>query len=82
LTGVLPIYTTGTLAEGFATSQNDTSAYGKKENATYLKFSNETTPTKLALNSVTNGSTTFYGYLGFGADADNVKKFVLLPSGW
>lgn len=82
LTGVLPIYTTGTLAEGFATSQNDTSAYSKKDTATYLRFSNETTPTKLALNSVTNGSSTFYGYLGFGADVDNVKKFVLLPSGW
>lgn len=82
LTGVLPIYTTGTLAESFATSQNDTSAYSKKDTAKYLMFSNETTPTKLALNSVTNGDTTFYGYIGFGADVNNVKKFVLLPSGW
>ena len=84
LTGVLPVYTTGTLVLDLSTSdsESDSSAYDKKGNSSYEKFSNETDPTKLALNSVTNGTSTFYAYIGFGADPNNNKKIVLLPSGW
>ena len=47
-----------------------------------MKFSNETTPQRMKLSSVTNGTTKFYGYIGFGADSPETKKFVLLPTGW
>ena len=39
----------------------------------------------MKLSSSTSGSSTFYGYIGFGADSTNgqeTKKFVLLPAGW
>lgn len=81
LTGVYGIYSTGTLYESFSTSENDSDAWDN-QNDTYMKFSNETTPQRLKLSSVTSGSTKFYGYVGFGADASEAKKFVLLPTGW
>lgn len=81
LTGVYAIYSTGTLYDSFSTSANDTNAWNN-QNDTYMKFSNETTPQRMKLSSVTNGTTKFYGYIGFGADSPETKKFVLLPTGW
>lgn len=83
LTGVYAIYSTGTLYGSFGNA-NDANAWNNQSD-TYMKFSNETTPQRMKLSSSTSGSSTFYGYVGFGADSTNgqeTKKFVLLPAGW
>lgn len=82
LIGVYAIYSTGTLYGSFSTTEDDLNAWRNKDNKNYIKFSNETTPQRMKLSSVTNKTATFYGYIGFGADDPETKKIVLLPTGW
>ena len=84
LTGVYAIYSTGTLySGGWNTSDttNDSDAWNKQ--ADYMKYSSTTTPQRLALTDLTNGTSTFYGYVGFANDTNpETNKIILLPSGW
>lgn len=87
LTGVYAIYSTGTLySGGFKTSAQDAAAYDAQ--SAFEKFScatsgdNAYVPTRLALTDLTNGSSAFYGYFGFGTDNDKVNKIIYLPAGW
>lgn len=83
LTGVYAIYSTGTLYGSFGAA-NDANAWNNQSD-NYMKFSNATTPQRMKLSSSISGNSTFYGYIGFGADSTNgqeTKKFVLLPAGW
>ena len=87
LKGVYAIYSTGTLySGGFTTSEQDAAAYNAQSE--FEKFSCATSGdnayvlTRLALTDLTNGTTAFYGYIGFGTDNDKVNKIIYLPAGW
>lgn len=87
LTGVYAIYSTGTLySGGFKTSAQDAAAYNAQANfekyACATSGDNAYVPVRMPLTELTNGSTAFYGYFGFGSDNNLTNKIIYLPAGW
>lgn len=88
VTGVFGIYSNGTLYGSFSSTANDSAAYTAASKESNTKFSTtinedgEYPVTRLSLTTLTNGSDTFYGYIGFGLDDPEVNKYVYLPEGW
>lgn len=88
VTGVFGIYSNGTLYGSFSSTANDSAAYTAASKESNTKFSTtinedgEYPVTRLSLTTLTNGSSTFYGYIGFGLDDPEVNKYVYLPEGW
>lgn len=86
VTGVFGIFTNGVLYSGWSTS--DSSAYSAASNPTNTRFvsdadeNGEYPVQRVTLTDKVNGTSSFVGYIGFGVDNGNNKKFVYLPKGW
>lgn len=86
VTGVFGIFTNGVLYSGWSTT--DSSAYSAASNPTNTRFvsdadeNGEYPVQRVTLTDKINGSSSFIGYIGFGVDNGNNKKFVYLPKGW
>lgn len=84
LTGVFAIYSTGTLyTGGWTTSETSKDSSAWSNQSGYMKFSSTEKPQRLTLTELTNGTSTFYGYIGFGKDTNpETLKIIYLPEGW
>ena len=84
LTGVFAIYSTGTLyTGGWTTSETSKDSGAWSGQSGYMKFSSTENPQRLLLTDLTNGTSAFYGYIGFGKDTNpETLKIIYLPEGW